>query len=368
MEDFTTEDVEWMQRALELARLSEGHTRPNPPVGAVVVKEGRLIGEGRHERAGGAHAEVAAFDACSESPRGATLYVTLEPCSTCGRTPPCTERIIAEGVRRVVVGCEDRNAMHCGRGCALLARSGIQVAVGVCAEEARELALPFFKHVSGGMPFVTLKLAMTLDGCIADRTGSSRWITGAEARAEVQRLRRRADAVMVGSGTVLADDPSLLCRVEGGGDLMRVVVDAQGLLPPAARVLTDSAAARTLVFSSEAVPAALRGEWSRNGAGVELLPSDAQGLLSLSAVMRRLGSLGLLHVLCEGGGELAACLHAESLIDEYVLFYAPAVMTDLSARRGFASERACLLGEMRRMEISDLRMFGRDIRVRIKRR
>ncbi len=354
-----------MQRAIELARLSEGHTRPNPPVGAVLVKDGRLIGEGRHERAGGAHAEVAAFAACSESPCGATLYVTLEPCSTCGRTPPCTERIIAEGVRRVVIGCEDRNERHCGRGCAILARSGIEVVTGVCAAEACDLATPFFKHVALGMPFVTLKLAMTLDGCIADRTGASRWITGAEARAEVQRLRRRADAVMVGSGTVLADDPSLLCRIDGGGTLMRVVVDAQGLLPPTAKVLTDSAAPRTVVFTSEAVPAAVRDAWSRGGAGVELLPSDPQGLLSLSAVMRRLGAMGLLHVLCEGGGELAAALHAESLVDDYVLFYAPAVLADLSAKRGFASDRACGLGEMRRMTVSDVRMFGSDIRVRI---
>ena len=355
-----------MRRAIELARLSEGHTRPNPPVGAVVVKNGRLIGEGRHECAGCDHAEVAALDACTESASGATLYVTLEPCSTHGRTPPCTERIIREGVRRVVIGCEDRFEHHRGKGSRMLEADGLEVVSGVCSEETGELAAPFFKHVATGMPFVTLKLGMTLDGCVADRNGDSRWITGAEARAEVQRLRRRADAVMVGSRTVIADDPSLLCRIDDADNLMRVIIDSEGVIPPSVKVLTDKAAERTIVFTSVATPVPVIESWRANGAVVELMKAESGGFLSMQDVLRALGAMNLMHVLCEGGGVLAAALHAGDLVDEYMLFYAPKIMADLSARRGFASADATLLGDMRRMKISDVKMFGNDLRVRMK--
>lgn len=355
-----------MKRAIELARLSEGYTRPNPPVGAVVVKEGRLIGEGRHQIAGGDHAEVAALDSCTESAEGAEIYVTLEPCSTYGRTPPCTERIIKEGIKRVVIGCEDRYEHHCGVGHRILGRSGIKVVSGVCAEDADELAAPFFKHVDTGLPYLTLKLGMTLDGCIADRNGTSQWITGEEARGEVQRLRRRADAVMVGSQTVITDDPSLLCRIEGGDNLMRVVIDSKGVVPASSRILNDHAAERTVIFTSVDTPVETLDCWRKNGSAVELLKPGADGKLPANEVLRELGSMNLMHVLCEGGGMLAAALHAEELIDEYVLFYAPALLADLSAKRGFAGERQCALSGMQRMKIHDVKMFGDDLRVRLK--
>ena len=365
MSDISPEDIKWMQRAVELARMSEGYTRPNPPVGAVVVKDHRLIGEGRHEYAGGPHAEVVALDACTESPEGGTIYVTLEPCSTHGRTPPCTERIIKDGLNRVVIGCEDCFEHHCGAGHRILEENGVEVLSGVCAEDACELNAPFFKHVDTGLPYLTLKLGMTLDACIADRTGRSQWITGEESRAEVQRMRRRADAVLVGSGTVVADDPSLLCRDYDADNLMRVVIDSKGVTPPASRILTDDAAERTIVFTSVETPVPVIEAWRSNGSVVELLKPGTSGRLSVQDVMRELGSMNLMHVLCEGGGALAGALHAEELVDEYVLFYAPAVLGDREARRGFAGSEPSSLEGMNRLKIRDLRRFGDDICIRL---
>ena len=353
-------DRRWMRRAVALARRSEGHTRPNPPVGAVIVRDGVKLGEGRHRRAGGPHAEVEAFESCGVPARDATLYVTLEPCSTFGRTPPCTERILQEGIRRVVVGCPDENSRHAGRGLEALAQRGVEVVRGVCQEECHALAQPFFKHLRTGLPYVTLKLGMTLDGRIADREGRSQWITGAVARAEVQRMRRRSDAVMVGAGTVRADDPSLLCRIAGGGALWRVVVDGGGITPAAARVFTDDAAARTIVATLPAAADAQGAGWSRQGAQIWRFEPDERGMIPLERLLRRLGELGCLRLLCEGGGGLAGALHDAGLVDEYALFYAPALLGDPGARSGFAGEGA-LLGGMRRLEIRRTRRFGDDL-------
>ena len=337
-----SQDEKWMRRALALARLSEGYTRPNPPVGAVVVKDGRKIGEGRHSCAGCAHAEVEALNACKVSAQGATIYVTLEPCCTTGRTPPCTERILREGIARVVVGCHDPNGCHCGRGLELLTKHGVEVVFGVCEAEAMELIAPFAKHIVTGYPYVTVKLAMTLDGRIADRSGGSQWITGAEARYEVQQLRRRADVMLVGAGTVRADDPSLLCRIEGGEKLMRVVVDATGQTQARSQVYTDAAAARTIVASTPAAAAVKAGAWTQHGAQVWTFAPDKDGNIPLKRLMKRLGDAGYLHVVCEGGGRVAGALNDADLVDEYCLFYAPAVLGDTRAVSGVAG-RGCLL-------------------------
>lgn len=335
-----------MRRALALARKSEGRTRPNPPVGAVLVRDGRLIGAGRHLRAGGPHAEVRAFDSCRGPAAGATLYVTLEPCSTAGRTPPCTDRILKEGVGRVVVGCVDENGRHNGRGLALLRARGVRVDVGVCGEEAYELAEPFFHLLAAGRPFVTLKLGMTLDGCIADAGGASRWITGEASRREVQRMRRRSDAVLVGAGTVCADDPSLLCRAGGGGGgarPLRVVVDGAGRVPPSARVLTDAEAGRTIVAALPGAAGRLGPAWSAGGARVWVFEPDAEGRVPLRGLLERLGrEEGALRVLCEGGGVLAGALDAAGLVDEYALFYAMKILG--GGVRGFGGEGRPLAG------------------------
>ncbi|MGD9612132.1 MAG: bifunctional diaminohydroxyphosphoribosylaminopyrimidine deaminase/5-amino-6-(5-phosphoribosylamino)uracil reductase RibD, partial [Kiritimatiellia bacterium] len=201
MKTFPETDSKWMHRALALARRAEGMTRPNPPVGAVVVKNGRKIGQGWHKKAGGPHAEVFALRQAGAAARGATLYVTLEPCSTFGRTPPCTDAILRAGIARVVVGTADPNPQHAGRGLRLLRKAGIRVDVGACADEAAALVAPIACHVLRKRPSITLKLGLSLDGRIADPTHSSRWITGPEARETVQTLRRASDAVMVGAGT-----------------------------------------------------------------------------------------------------------------------------------------------------------------------
>ncbi len=287
-----------MRRAIALAWRSAGHTRPNPPVGAVVVKGGRIIGEGRHRRCGGDHAEVAALKACSASPKGATVYVTLEPCSKPGRVGACCDALIAAGVKRVVWACADPNPTNRGNAARMLRRAGIETAHGLCADEAAELVRPFAKHVTIGLPYVTVKLAMSLDGRICDAAGSARWISSAGSRRATGRLRERVDAVMVGAETVRKDNPSLLCHTKRNDDLWRVVVSRSGRLPKGAQVFTDEARERTLVFRDAA------------------------------EAVRELGRRGFMHVLCEGGLGLARSLAAAGLVDEWIAVIAPLVIGD----------------------------------------
>ncbi len=240
-------DAEFMRAALRLARRGLGRTIPNPPVGAVVVKGGRIVGRGFHRRAGGDHAEVEAIRDAGRRASGATLYVTLEPCNHTGRTPPCTAAVLESGFSRVVVGTRDPNPDVRGGGLARLRRHEIEVVEGVEGDLCRELIRPFAKRITSGMPLVTLKLAATLDGRIATRTGESRWISGERSRAMVHRWRDEMDAVMVGAGTVIEDDPELTCRRPRGRDPLRVVVDGRLRIPLGARVLTKDLASGTLI-------------------------------------------------------------------------------------------------------------------------
>ena len=291
-----------MERALALARRGEGHTRPNPPVGAVVVAGGRIVGEGWHRRAGGDHAEVAALkDAArhSRSVRGATMFVTLEPCSRAGRVGPCTDAIAESGVARVVYACPDPNPANRGRARRVLARRGVACerldasspAVVGCAEIIR----PFSKHVLTGMPYVTVKVAMSLDGRICDDWGGARWISSEASRRFTGRMRERVDAIMVGAETVRRDDPSLLSHGRRNDDLVRVVVSRSGRLPRRAQVFSDGRN-ETLVFR------------------------DAREALV------ELGRRGMMHVLCEGGLKLATSLAEAGLVDEWLSVVAPAVV------------------------------------------
>jgi diaminohydroxyphosphoribosylaminopyrimidine deaminase/5-amino-6-(5-phosphoribosylamino)uracil reductase len=355
-------DEGWMARALGLARRGEGRTRPNPPVGAVVVRQGRLLGAGWHRQAGLAHAEVEALQACRGSARGATLYVTLEPCCTHGRTPPCTDLLIRSGIARVVVGCEDPNPDHAGRGLRILRKAGIEVTTGVCADACRALIEPFAMRWRQGRPFVTLKLAMTLDGRIADRTGRSQWITGPEARQAVQMLRRRADAILVGAGTVCADDPSLRCRLPGAPDVWRVVVDGAGRTPATAKILNDRWADTTVLITSRQTPEATRRRWARQGAQVWVLPAS-RGVIAPARILQRLAGEGLLHVVCEGGGQLAGALIRAGLVDEYQFFYAPSILGDPRGVSG-VSGTAFRLATMPRLQIHEVSRVGTDLLVR----
>lgn len=334
-----TADERWMREAIAEAALGEGGTRPNPPVGAVLVKGGAAVARGRHRRAGGPHAEADCLSRAGEAARGGTLYVSLEPCSSAGRVGPCTDAIVQTGVSRVVFAARDENPRNAGRAEAVLRAAGIEVSGGVLEREARALLEPFFTHVRTGRPFVTLKMAQSLDGGIADHAGVSKWITGSEARAEVARMRRRADAVLVGSGTVLADDPSLLRAEEPEGGLpgMRCVLDARGRVPATAKIFSDGFASRTIVATSEAAPERVKRAWRETGAAVWELPAalpqterggaaPAPGPLSLSALLAKFGEEGFLHVLCEGGAALASSLVSEGLVDELRLFVAPVVL------------------------------------------
>jgi diaminohydroxyphosphoribosylaminopyrimidine deaminase / 5-amino-6-(5-phosphoribosylamino)uracil reductase len=354
----------WMERALALARAWEGMTRPNPPVGAVVVRDGEAVGEGAHERAGEPHAEPNALARAGARARGADLYVTLEPCSTAGRTPPCTEAVIRAGIRRVVVGARDPNPKHDGRGLEQLRRAGIRVDELDPGGACRELIEPFAMSVLAGRPLVTLKMAATLDGKIADRTGASKWITGPEAREEVQALRRRADGILVGVGTVAADDPSLWPRPDGGRRPVRIIADPRGETPPAARVLTDGGADRTWIAVTAEAPPAFRERAA--AAGAEVIEVErAAGGCSLPGLLTELGRRGLMHVVCEGGGRMADALLRAGLMDRLVLYLAPSVLGGRDAPAAFDGPGRLLSGRAE-LEVCRVRAIGRDLVVEAK--
>lgn len=349
----------WMAQALALARRGEGLTRPNPPVGAVVVRKGVVVGRGYHHTAGRSHAEVLALQVAGPKAMGATLYVTLEPCSTFGRTPPCTSAIWRSGIRRVVVGIRDPNPRHYGRGIRILRQHGIGVIENVGAAEARKLMAPFAKWITTGHPCVTLKLGMSADGKIADIRRCSRWITGPASRREVQGLRQSADAILVGAGTVLADDPSLLPKPAKGRRPLRVILDARGGVSVKARVLTDSARKRTIMATTHRCPLRRRQEWLERGAQVWVLP-EAGGGVSLPAVMKRLGKMGILHVLCEGGGDVAEALIRARLVDAYVFYVTPCILGGKTSV-GAVGGKGWLLSMAPTLAFTACRFCGRDL-------
>ncbi len=343
-EALTAFDARMLARAAALAEATVGRTAPNPPVGAVCVREGRIIGEGAHQGAGLPHAEVNALAACAEDPAGATLYVTLEPCSTTGRTPPCCDLIRARRLGRVVIGCLDPNPRHAGRAVGMLRAAGIAVTVAEGAEAARCRALiaPFAKAIVRGMPFLRLKLALTLDGFLADASGASRWVTGAEARAWVHALRTRVDAVMVGAGTVRADHPNLRPRVAGA---------VAETTPPKWRVLVD----RTQPIAPEDTDA-------RTWVATRDLGYDGH---DLGAMLKALCAKGVNDVLCEGGGRLGAAFLDAGLVDELDVLYAPKVLGDPAAVRGFPVAPRPLAAAMGFVTFEQ-RMLGMDCLLRLR--
>lgn len=316
------EDAKFMRLALRAGRRGLGRTSPNPPVGAVVVRRGTVVGTGYHHKAGMPHAEVEALREAGDRARGATAYVTLEPCNHQGRTPPCTKALLDAGVRRVVIGTSDPNPQVAGGGADHLRRAGVEVDVGVLQRQCDELIAFFRKHVAAGIPFVTLKLAATLDGRIATATGESRWITSEASRRHVHRLRDTHDAVLVGAGTVLADDPELTCRRRGGRDPLRVVVDGRLRLPLQAKLVRTASTTPTLVYTARGAEAAKKRSLEQAGVSVAALPHRG-GVLSWDRILRDLGGRGVASVLVEGGGETAAALLRAGQVDEFLLFLSP---------------------------------------------
>jgi diaminohydroxyphosphoribosylaminopyrimidine deaminase/5-amino-6-(5-phosphoribosylamino)uracil reductase len=314
-----------MSRALALAARGLGQTFPNPPVGAVFVRSGRVVGEGFHRRAGMPHAEVEALRAAGRRARGAVLYVTLEPCSHFGRTPPCVEALLPLGLARVVVAIPDPNPRVRGRGIARLRRAGVPVTVGVGADEARVLLEGYRSWMLRGRPLVTLKLATTLDGRIAAATGDARWITGAPARRLAHALRDVSDAVLVGAGTVRADDPRLTCRLAGGHDPIRVVLASAALgLPRRARLLARGGPP-TWIVAPRGTSATRVEALRRRGIEVVLVPAN-RGRIGFADVVQALGARGITSLLVEGGGTVAAAALRARMVDRIVLFVAPAIL------------------------------------------
>ncbi len=315
-----------MRRALALAARGLGRTSPNPAVGAVVVRGDTVVGEGFHERAGAPHAERVALGIAGEAARGADLYVTLEPCCHHGRTPPCTEAIIEAGIARVFYACADPDPRASGDGHRQLEAAGVQVEAGLLRDEAERVNEAYLKHKRTGRPFVTLKLAMSLDGKIATRSGDARWITGEAARRRVHEMRNSSDAVMVGVGTVLADDPRLTTRgIEGGRDALRVICDSRARTPPDARVISQDSDAPCLVAVAEGAGAERVEALREAGPEVLVLPGQ-NGRVDLDALSLALGEREVMSVLLEGGGTLAWSALKSGMVDKVALFYAPMIL------------------------------------------
>ncbi|MEI6563907.1 MAG: bifunctional diaminohydroxyphosphoribosylaminopyrimidine deaminase/5-amino-6-(5-phosphoribosylamino)uracil reductase RibD [bacterium] len=356
------DDKKWMTEALRLARLGEGLTRPNPPVGAVIVKGGKIIGRGYHRKAGGPHAEIYALRQAGSRALGATLYVTLEPCSSWGFTPPCTDAILAAGLNRVVCSVADPNPRHAGKGFTILRRAGVSVQCGVGAAEGTEILRPFTTFMTRSRPYLTVKLATSLDGRLADSAGCSRWISGPKARVQVQGLRRRADAVMVGAGTVIQDNPSLTPRPARGRKPYRIIVDAAGRVSPQSRVFTDDVADCTILATTCRCPVRQREAYGKRGAQVIVLPAAGRGV-SLGSLMKALHAKGIMHVVCEGGGVLVGSLLKAGLVDEMVMYVAPVIL----GGQGLASVGSVTwaLAKAPRMTVVESCQVGDDVMIRL---
>lgn len=323
--DFDRAVAEFFMRiALEEAAKGLGRTSPNPVVGAVLVKGGRIIARGYHKKAGTAHAEVVALEAAGAKARGADLYTTLEPCDHYGRTPPCSMAVLEAGVRRVICGSSDPNPKVNGKGVARLRRGGVEVLTGVLREEADQLNRPFFKVIQKGLPYVTLKAAVTLDGKLATVTGDSRWVTGELAREWVHRLRNQVDAILVGANTVRQDDPKLTTRLPGGvgRDAVRIVVDSRLRLTPKYQIFTQRSAARTVLATLEDPAGRKARRFTELGVDVWQV-REKNGRVDLKALLKRVAQEGLNHVLVEGGAELYGSFIREKLADSLALFLAP---------------------------------------------
>jgi diaminohydroxyphosphoribosylaminopyrimidine deaminase/5-amino-6-(5-phosphoribosylamino)uracil reductase len=355
-------DEQFMREALTLAAQARGRTSPNPMVGSVVVKDGRVVGRGYHVRAGTSHGEVVALEDASEHAQGATLYVTLEPCCYYGRTPPCTKAIIAAGIRRVVAAMRDPNPLVSGKGLEELRQAGIEVKLPVLEAEATALNEVFIKYITTKRPFVLLKVAASLDGKIATVTGESRWITNERSRLLVHQLRDQVDAVMVGINTVLRDDPLLTTRLPGGGgrDPMRIIVDSRLRLPCEARVLTASTAACTLIATTAEAPREKRLQLEAAGVKVLVVEGEGPGV-PLGPLMEQLGTMQVSSILLEGGGELHSSALRVGIVDKVLYFLAPKLIGGRSAPPAIGGTGFARLEEAVTLERMHVRQLDGDL-------
>lgn len=353
-------DVKYMQEAIALAERGRGFTAPNPVVGCVLVKDDRTIGRGWHRRYGGLHAEREALADCHTDPAGATAYVTLEPCCHHGKQPPCTDALLAAGISRVVVGLVDPNPLVSGKGIRILRDHGVTVETGLLDEQIRRQNRIFLKYISGRRPWVTLKVAMTLDGKIATAGGDARWVSSPESRTLVHQLRGTHTGICVGAGTVRADDPMLDCRLDGLHNPVRLLPDSRASLPPESRIAQSAARIRTILVHTEAAdPARLE---RLRALGVETLAcAESAGGIGLDDMLGRLGAMGIDSILLEGGEELNGSFAAQGLIDEYYFFIAPKILGGRDAKTAVGGVGFQRMAEALDINIESVTRSGPDL-------
>lgn len=356
-------DQHWMKRTLELASYGAGWVSPNPMVGCVIVKNGQVIAEGWHAKFGGPHAEAAALAVAGSRAEGATLYVNLEPCSHFGKTPPCADAIIAHKLARVVVAMEDPNPKVAGRGVEKIRAAGIEVEVGLMEAEAKELNRSFLHFIAEKTPYCVMKTAVTMDGKTCTSTGDSQWITGPTAREEVHRMRHELDAIMVGTGTALADNPRLTARMEGEtAQPIRVVLDRLAEIPRDYYLLSDGAA-KTIWAVGEVTAKELQAE--DLPPHVEVMPvQEENGYLDLRDLFKKLGESGIASLLLESGGGLNAAMMEAGLVQEVVLFLAPKIVGGAKAKTAVEGAGIPVLADCIDLEFEEMRPIGRDLMIR----
>ncbi|EOR24278.1 bifunctional diaminohydroxyphosphoribosylaminopyrimidine deaminase/5-amino-6-(5-phosphoribosylamino)uracil reductase RibD [Cytobacillus oceanisediminis] len=355
-------DQDYMRMALELAASALGKTNPNPVVGAVIVKDGVIVGTGLHRKAGEPHAEVHAFRMAGDHAKDATLYVTLEPCSHYGKTPPCALLVKESGVKRVVVATEDPNPQVAGRGINILREAGIEVEVGILQKEAQQLNERFIHNMIHGTPFVISKVAMTLDGKIATHTGHSQWITGEAARKEVHLLRNEVDGILVGIGTVLADNPRLTTRLEGPSkNPIRIILDAN-LRTPLEAHITDCKEAKTIIVTSAIAHSSKAIALEEKGVDLLTVPS-INGQLDLKIALKELYKRGITDILLEGGSEVNASFMRQGLINKYLVYIAPKIVGGTNSYTPFRGEDIDKVEEAVPLRFEKTEWVGADIKI-----
>lgn len=361
-------DEAYMRRAIELAKKGEGFVNPNPMVGAVIVKDGRIIGEGFHEKYGQLHAERNAIASLTESARGATLYVTLEPCAHYGKTPPCTEAILEAQIARVVIGSADPNPLTAGKGAVILRDAGVAVEEGFLKEECDSLNPVFFHYITTKLPYVVMKYAMTADGKIATVTGASKWISGPKSRELVHEYRHRYMAIMVGINTVLADDPLLTTRLPGKKSPIRIICDSRLRLPTDSKICQTAGEVRTIIACAGEKEGELKERWTKLEAlGVEVLsvPSET-GNIDLSRLMEILGEQKIDSILLEGGGTLNDSALRADIVDEVKLFLAPKMFGGEKARSPVRGAGIEAVADAVALELQNVAMTGEDLLIEYK--
>jgi diaminohydroxyphosphoribosylaminopyrimidine deaminase/5-amino-6-(5-phosphoribosylamino)uracil reductase len=353
------DDEKWMKRALQHAEKGRGKTSPNPMVGAILVKEGKVMGEGYHVKAGGDHAEIIAIKQAGDEARGATLYINLEPCTHYGKTPPCAPAVIRAGVKRVVIGMADPNPLVRNKGIENLKGAGLEVEVGIQEKECRRLNEAFCKYILKREPFIILKVAATLDGKIAARDGDSKWISGEASRRFVHRLRDQVDGVIVGIGTVLKDDPMLTARVRGGRDPYRIILDSRLRIPERAKV-TEISPSKTIIATTEAAPKDKIERLENKKVRVLVLDSK-EGRINLKTCLSKLGEMEMMSLLVEGGSQVNGAFLDENLVDKLLLFLSPKLIGDSQALGIFGGKRVTNLKEAIVLREIRTKRIGEDI-------